>query len=142
LRLARGRVPAHADGNADRPPGRGADVGSLDPTAGREEGRAHAEIPDRGVDGRSHGIARPDDAPGIICGSMSSGPPLSTSKGGASAAGACEREGRDPGSAWPGAPPVAPCHGTDHLGGAAVTDVAARLEELRERGLYRRLRPI
>ena len=43
-----GDSPGDADGEADRPPGRGADVGSVDPAAGRQEGRTHAVVPDRG----------------------------------------------------------------------------------------------
>ncbi len=46
LRLARGREPGDADGRADRPPGRGQLLGSLDPAAGGQEGEEAAALPD------------------------------------------------------------------------------------------------
>ena len=48
LRLARGRDAGDADGRADRPPGRGQLLGSLDPAAGGQEGQEAAALPDRG----------------------------------------------------------------------------------------------
>ncbi len=47
-----GESPATPMEDADRPPGRGADVGSVDPAARRQEGRTHPVVPDRGLRSR------------------------------------------------------------------------------------------